>query len=126
MHKLMVQLSGLERFLSTEVVHDYIPDKRGIASVPDFAGAGSEVIAHTVQIDAAEASVRAFAARLAVDPRTPAPEISVTEDVDRLTYDQLSPAERRRADAEFVPINTQRQTPDSRSFAQQIRDAIRL
>jgi hypothetical protein len=122
MRRLMVMLAGLQQFMATEE-HNYVPDVRLIANVPDFAGAGSEVIAHTVQVDAAAACFQAFATQLAVDPRTPAPEIAIGNERDELTYDRLSRAEKRQADRDFTLTTHTRETVDSRNFAQQIRDA---
>ncbi len=122
MHRMMVMLGGLQKFLATEE-HNYIPDIRLVAEVPGFDGAGSEIIAHTVQIDAAAACFQAFATQLAVDPKTPAPEIAIGNERDELTYDRLSRAEKRQADRDFTLTTHTRETVDSRNFAQQIRDA---
>jgi hypothetical protein len=118
----MIEIAALEKFLARNGNHDHVPDQRLIATLPTYGCVGGEVIANIVQIAAVEAQLSRFAESLAQDPRTPAPEIVVNDERDELTYDRLSPAEKRQADRLFMLKNVQRETPDSRSLAQQIRE----
>jgi hypothetical protein len=122
MRQSMIEIAALEKFLARNGTHDFVPDQRLIATLPSFGCIGGEVIANVVQIAAVEAQLSRFAESLEQDPRTPAPEIVVNEERDELTYDRLSPAEKRQADRDFMLKNVQRETPDSRSLAQQIRE----
>jgi hypothetical protein len=128
MRQSMIEITGLEKFLAGASGHDYLPDQRIIVTLPIYGCIGGEIVANAVQIAGVEAQLKRFAETLAADPRAPAPEISIGEEVDQLTYDRLSPGEKRAADAAFSASGvqtTERETPDSRSFATQIRDAAK-
>ena len=123
MRQSMIEIAGLEKFLARKSSHDHLPEQRVIVSLPTYGCIGGEIIANVAQIAGVEAQFKRFAEALDADPMAPAPEIAIAEDRDELTYDRLSPAEKRQADRDFMLSNTQRETPDSRNFATQLRDA---
>jgi hypothetical protein len=125
----MIRLEALRRLLSPPS-HDYRPDAARLAViVPDFAsGSGDTAVVATAQaIGQMESRLHAFMAELERDPRAAAPElqIEVDDQSDADTpYDQLSPPERRAADAAFsLPVNTHRRTVDAELFESQLAEA---
>jgi hypothetical protein len=122
----LVHLTALERVLGP-VRHEYEPNARVVVVVPDFSGERSEqvVMAPEREIAKAESVIRQFRAALSQDARAPAPTfalIDANEDPS-VPYHSRSAPERLEIARAFVPpVNTHRQTVDSKLFAEQERE----
>jgi hypothetical protein len=119
------RLRGLERYLAP-ASHDYQPGASRLAlSVPNFAkadGSDQAVVVESREIAKVEAFLHSFAASLEHDPRAPAPELPEFDDGadPSIPYHELTGAERRQIDREFVlPANQHRQTTDAMLFEEQ-------
>jgi hypothetical protein len=119
------RLKGIERFLSPPSA-DYQPGASRLAlSVPNFAkadGSDQAVVVESREIAKVEAFLHSFAASLEHDPRAPAPELPEFDDGadPSIPYHELTGAERRQIDREFVlPANQHRQTTDAMLFEEQ-------
>jgi hypothetical protein len=127
MRNCICYLGGLERFLNIPRVG------RLVATAPDFSSIDGfdtqSIAAPRREVEKARAAFAAYAALLANDPRAPVdklvlPEVDPAPD-DDLVYSDMTPIERKRADAAFVPPETrQRATQDSIALAESIAGAI--
>jgi hypothetical protein len=128
--EILPRLRGVERFLTPQS-HEYRPNVARLAVlVPNFAkddGSEQALVAEAREVAKVESLLAAFAAELERDPMAKCPELppfDASAD-DSISYDQLTPPERAAVDRDFVAVTKQRETPDSRLFAQQVLDATK-
>ena len=83
------------------------------------------VICEAREIAKCEAHVHAFAAALANNPRTPAPELPDVDPTpdESVVYSDRSASERAVIDRAFVPVTVRKSTVDSELIETQVREA---
>jgi hypothetical protein len=129
LQEAVARLRGIERYLSPPT-SDYVPGASRVAiAVPNFAAGDGSDMAVTIEgreVQKIEAFMCSFAAALAHDPRSPAPELPELDPSPDLSvsYDRLTAPERARADREASFVTRQRATVDSELLAGQIRGAL--